>query len=87
VVFYSPIFSVIETLVRDAAASCILDSAESDITFAEKKDKGAPFVPFVPLSHPFVERLLGTLRRECIDCTLLWTTTDLEVKLLDFQHY
>src|SRR5215470_12855025 len=24
-------------------------------------------VPFVPLSHPFVERLIGTLRRECPD--------------------
>ena len=22
-------------------------------------------VPYVPLSHPFVERLIGTLRREC----------------------
>lgn len=44
-------------------------------------------VPYVPLSHPFVERLIGTLRRECLDRTLFWTTTDLEVKLLDFQHY
>ena len=26
--------------------------------------------PFVPLSHPFVERLIGTLRRECLDQTL-----------------
>ena len=44
-------------------------------------------VPDVPLSHPFVERLIGTLRRECLDRTLFWTTTDLEAKLLDFQHY
>jgi putative transposase len=27
-------------------------------------------VPYVPLSHPFVERLIGTIRRECLDCTL-----------------
>jgi len=27
-------------------------------------------VPYVPLSHPFVERLVGTLRRECLDRTL-----------------
>jgi len=39
------------------------------------------------VSHPFVERLIGTLRRECPDRTLFWTTTDLETKLLDFQHY
>jgi len=44
-------------------------------------------VPYLPLSHPFVERLIGTLRRECLDRTLSWTTTDLEAKLLDFQHY
>jgi len=24
-------------------------------------------MPYVPLSHPFVERLIGTLRRECLD--------------------
>jgi len=44
-------------------------------------------VPYVLLSHPFVERLIGTVLRECLDRTLFWTTTDLEVKLLDFQHY
>ena len=44
-------------------------------------------VPYVPLSHPFVERLIGTLRRECLDRTLFWTTADLESKLLAFQTY
>jgi transposase InsO family protein len=44
-------------------------------------------VPYVPLSHPFVERLIGTVRREFLDRTLFWTTVDLETKLLDFQHY
>ena len=44
-------------------------------------------VPYVPLSHPFVERLIGTIRRECLDRTLFWTAADLEMKLLDFQHY
>ena len=44
-------------------------------------------VPYVPLSHPFVERLIGTLRREYLDRTLFWTTADLEAKLLEFQHY
>jgi hypothetical protein len=31
-------------------------------------------VPYVPLSHPFVERLIGTIRREYLDRTLFWTT-------------
>ena len=44
-------------------------------------------VPYVPLSHPFVERLIGTVRRECLDRTLFWTAADLELKLLDFQRY
>jgi putative transposase len=44
-------------------------------------------VPHVPLSHPFVERLIGTIRRECLDRTLFWTATDLELKLREFQRY
>jgi putative transposase len=44
-------------------------------------------VPYVPLSHLFVERLIGTVRREYLDRTLFWTTIDLETKLFDFQQY
>jgi len=49
--------------------------------------KEIKIVPYVPLSHPFVERLIGTIRRECLDRTLFWTAADLEMKLLDFQRY
>ena len=35
-------------------------------------------VPSVPLSHPFVERLIGTRRRECVDQLLFWSASDLE---------
>jgi len=41
----------------------------------------------MPLSHPFVERLIGTIRREYLDRMLFWTMLDLERKLLEFQHY
>src|SRR5437867_11234868 len=44
-------------------------------------------VPYVPLSHPFVERLIGTIRKECLDRTLFWTTVDLEDKLREFRDY
>lgn len=44
-------------------------------------------VPYAPLSPPFVERLIGTSRRECLDRTFFWTAADLETKLLDFQRY
>jgi hypothetical protein len=37
--------------------------------------------------HPFVERLIGTIRRECLDRTLFWTAADLEMKLFEFQRY
>src|SRR2546427_12149463 len=44
-------------------------------------------MPYVPLSHPFVERLIGTIRRECLDRTLFWSAADLELKLLEFHRY
>ena len=44
-------------------------------------------VPYVPLSHPFVERLIGTTRREYLDHTLFWNARDLERKLGEFKEY
>jgi putative transposase len=44
-------------------------------------------VPYVPCSHPVVERLIGTVRRECLDPMLFWTAADLERKLVEFQQY
>jgi putative transposase len=43
-------------------------------------------VPEVPMSHPFVERLIGTVRRELLDQVPFWTSTDLERKLSDFAR-
>jgi putative transposase len=44
-------------------------------------------VPYVPLSHPFVERLIGTVRREFLDQVPFWSARDLERKLMSFQDY
>ena len=44
-------------------------------------------VPYTPLSHPFVERLIGTIRREYLDHTLFWNACDLERKLDEFRRY
>ncbi len=44
-------------------------------------------VPYTPISHPFVERLIGTIRHEFLDQTLFWNVVDLERKLEAFQDY
>jgi putative transposase len=44
-------------------------------------------VPFVPRSHPFVERLIGTVRREYLDQVFFWNGLDLQRKLKRFTVY
>ena len=44
-------------------------------------------IPYAPMSHPFVERLIGSVRRELLDQTFFWTQTDLENKLRAYQLY
>ena len=44
-------------------------------------------VPYMPISHPFIERLIGTIRREYLDHTLFWNAKDLERKLADFRQF
>jgi transposase InsO family protein len=44
-------------------------------------------VPCVAISHPFVERLIGSVRREFLSQTLFWNENDLTKKLASFQAY
>ena len=44
-------------------------------------------LPCVPVSHPFIERLIGTIRREYLDHMLFWNASDLERKLEAFKAY
>jgi putative transposase len=44
-------------------------------------------IPYTPVSHPFVERLIGTIRREYLDHTLFWNLRDLEKILTAFSQY
>ena len=44
-------------------------------------------VPYTPVSHPFVERLIGTIRREHLDRVFFWNAVDLARKLGEFTDY
>ena len=41
-------------------------------------------VPYTPISHPFVERLIGSIRRELLDQVFFWNSVDLEKKTATF---
>ncbi len=44
-------------------------------------------VPGIPESHPFIERLIGSSRREFLDHVFFFNSRDLKRKLDQFQHY
>ncbi|MGO8696641.1 MAG: integrase core domain-containing protein [Limisphaerales bacterium] len=44
-------------------------------------------VPHVPWSHPFVERLIRSVRAEYLDQLFFWNASDLEQKLACFRDY
>ncbi len=44
-------------------------------------------IPYTPTSHPFLERLIGTVRREYLDHLFFWNASDQERKLAAFEHY
>lgn len=44
-------------------------------------------VRYVPVSHPFIERMIGTVRREYLDRVFFWNVVDLTRKLAAFRDY
>jgi len=44
-------------------------------------------VPETPRSHPYIERLIGTIRREYLDAQLFWNERDLSRRLQTFAEY
>ena len=44
-------------------------------------------VSYAPISHPFIERLVGTVRREYLDHVFFWNAVDLTRKLDAFADY
>ena len=44
-------------------------------------------VPYVPRSYPFVERAIGSVRREYLDHLLFWNEIDLSIKLVQYKAF
>jgi transposase InsO family protein len=44
-------------------------------------------VPSIPWSHPFVERLIKSVRYEYLDSVLFWNGVDFEQKLSSYKEY
>ncbi|MFT7654130.1 MAG: putative transposase [Limisphaerales bacterium] len=44
-------------------------------------------IPYTPISHPFIERVIDTIRREYLDHAPFWNSLDLARKLDDFKDY
>ena len=44
-------------------------------------------VPYLPMSHPFIERVIGTIRHKRLDYTPLWNFLDLAIKLDKLKNY
>ena len=44
-------------------------------------------IPYTPTYHPFVERLIRICRKELLEQTLFWTSSDLQQKPDKFRHY
>jgi transposase InsO family protein len=44
-------------------------------------------IPYTPISHPFIERLIRTIREDLLNHLLIWNTYDLQKKLDVYQHY
>ena len=67
-------------------SGAVLDANNGSILDANQHEE-IKSLPDVPVSHPFVERLIGSVRRELLDQAFFWTASDLENKLKDYQAY
>jgi len=43
--------------------------------------------PYAPMTHPFIERVIGTIRREYLDHTPFWNSLGLTRKPDAFKDY
>ncbi len=72
-------------LSRDRDPLFRFEQWQANLRLMEIEEKRS--LPDVPISHPFIERVIGTTRREFFDHTFFWNKVDLEKKLAQFQEY
>ena len=65
----------------------LYEIARADGSVSQEEIDEIKSVPYAPASHPFVERLIGSIRREYLDQTLFWNSRDLERKLASYGDY
>jgi hypothetical protein len=89
-----PSFACQRSLPTENAKAAIADDAETvsiQRTAARRlppcRRSPGPLVKLTKPSHPFVERLIGTIRREYRDHVFFWNDRNLERKLVDFANY
>jgi len=58
---------------------------QADLRILEAEEINS--VPYAPISHPFIERLIGTIRRAYLDHVPFWNSLDSERKLREFKNY
>jgi transposase InsO family protein len=75
----------IRFLIRDGAGQFITGFDE---VF---RSDGATIIrtpPYTPVANAYAERWIGSLRRELLDCTLVWNRSQLEQLLREYaEHY
>src|SRR5260370_39131936 len=84
-VFSSLPFTLADVDVEDRYSVVVLHRWLANLRILEVEEIKS--IPYVPVSHPFVERLIGTIRREFLDHVLIWNAIDLERKLEEFRIY
>ena len=72
---------------RKPTRTLVEKADDTDVLLANVESQHRHAAQLNTHAHPFVERLIGSVRREYLDHILFWTTADLENKLLDFRAY
>jgi transposase InsO family protein len=78
---------VMDQCTRSIIGFAVHDSDVDGATLCRMFNEEIKSIPYTPISHPFVERLIGSIRREFLDQSFFWNDQDLTKKLASYQAY